>query len=153
VTTLIFFAILLILLHFFLLEFIRNNQISFNALMHNKILVSLCPLELERPLPGIAANVAELTGHLKYLQVVHQSESYLGLLTTFFDDIERFIIVEVTQRFLLVHPSESSLRFDVTHHRFKLIIDRFDHIFSMHKSIADQSTSHSRVDSLTLVNL
>ena len=152
-TTLIFFAILLIFLHFFLLEFIRNNQISFDALMHNKVFVSFGPLELERSFPGISANVAELTGHLKDLEMVHQGESYLGLFTTFFDDIESFIIVEVTQRFLLVHPSESSLRFDVTDHRLKLIIDRFDHILSMHKSIADQSTSHSRVDSLTLVNL
>ncbi len=56
---------LLILLSVFVLsKFIRDNKTSRNALMHNKELISFCPLDLQTSLPRITANVTELSGDL-----------------------------------------------------------------------------------------
>jgi len=45
--TLIFFAVLFLIIMFLFFEFVRDNQISFDAFMHDKVLVSFGTLELE----------------------------------------------------------------------------------------------------------
>jgi len=92
--TLIFFAVLFLIIMFLFFEFVRDNQISFDAFMHDKVLVSFGTLELEWTFPGVTANIGELPGHLQDLEVVHQGKSKLGLFSALLDDGESFVVIE-----------------------------------------------------------
>jgi hypothetical protein len=63
--------------------------------VHNQILITLSSLILETSLPDVAADVAELPGHLENLQVIHQSKGALRLFLGFFNNVEGFVVIQV----------------------------------------------------------
>ena len=114
---------LLIILTLIFSELIRDNQISLDALMHDQVLVSFSSLKLQGSFPNVAADVAELTGLLQDLEMVHQSESDLGLLFGFLDHLEGFVVVEVAECFIFVHAFEEFCWFDVASHGLELVVN------------------------------
>lgn len=84
--------------------------------MHDEVLVSFGSLDLQASLPGITANVAELSRNLKDFQVVHECESDLRLLSGFHEDRLRPIVVQVLEGLFVFHACEGTLRPNVLRH-------------------------------------
>lgn len=87
---------LLVIFVFIFSELVRNDQVSLDALMHNKELVAFCPLYVQWSPPDVTTNVAELSSNLQDLKVIHQSEGYFSLLSHLTDDLECFVVIQVS---------------------------------------------------------
>lgn len=108
-----FFLLLAALL---LSELIGNDQTPGATLMHDKILVPLSPLYLQRPLPRVTANITELPGDLQDLEMVHEGKGHLRLLSGLADDQHRLPLIQVLKGLFLGHASKGTLGPDVLRH-------------------------------------
>ena len=90
--------------------------------MHDEELVPLGPLDVQRPSPNITANIAELSGYLQDLEVIHECERDFSLLFHLPNNVECPIVVQVPQSLLLAHPLERPLRLYVLCHLLQLVV-------------------------------